>query len=512
MGAPVPPARTTRRTLLLALSISLCLLALRLDLAKTVGFGDAEALYVAYSLHPQPGYLDHPGLVGWIAGLLGSGIPVTPERLHVVTALLSTLLPWLGVLAARELGAETPYALRAFFPLALVPELAIGLFALTPDLPLGYCWLATLACAGRAQRAPRQSLASLVAYIGVGVGAAVACLSKASGALLALGVFLSMLRRAELARFRSLGPWAGLLLFGIVAQPLVRWEVEQGFPMFRHRLVNTQADAGFSLRNALQVIGGQLLYVTPPFLWGAYLLARELYRRLDADALDRLLQWTTAVTFVPLLIFCLYSRVAEPHWLAPALLGIALHLARSNVVRRWLARAALAVGILMAFAGWAWVRTTLPLALGDRLGGYEPKYDPSNDLYAWQVGGPLLSERVEQAHERTARRPVVVGPHWVVCAQAELALGGQVRVGCNSPIEDDYDRWLPRARWQSAPLVLFVTDSRFEFELPTAFADYEIVSKEDAEVRRGGRVVRTITVVELERNQDSAALAAPPLH
>jgi hypothetical protein len=177
-------------------------------------------------------------------------------------------------------------------------------------------------------------------------------------------------------------------------------------------------------------------------------------------------------------------------------------------VRRWLARAALVFGLLMALAGWAWVRTALPLALGDRLGGYEPKYDPSNDLYAWQVGGPLVAEHVEQAHERTGRHPVVVGPHWVVCAQAEVALGGQVRVGCNSPIEDDYDRWLPRARWQSAAVVVFVTDSRFDFELPSAFADYEVVAKEEAEVRRGGRVVRTISVVELERKQDSAALSA----
>jgi hypothetical protein len=420
---------------------------------------------------------------------------------------LSTLLPWLGVLAARELGAERAHALRVFFPLALAPELSIGLFALTPDLPLAYCWLATLACAGRAQRAPQQSLVSIVAYMGVGVGAAVACLAKASGALLALGVFLSALRRGQLGRFRSLGPWAGLLMFGIVAEPLVRWELEQGFPMLRHRLINTQTDAGFSLRNVLHVAGGQLLYVTPPFLWAAYLLARELYRRVDADAVDRLLQWTSAVAFVPLLIFCLYSRVAEPHWLAPAYLGVALHFARTNVVRRWLARTALVVGSLMALTGWAWVRTELPLAIGDRLGGYEPKYDPSNDLYAWQVGAPLLAERVEQAHERTGRRPVVVGPHWVVCAQAELALGGQVRVGCNSPIEDDYDRWLPRARWQSTPLAVFVTDSRFDFELPSAFVDYEIVAKEEVEVRRGGRVVRTISVVELERNEADAALS-----
>ena len=28
------------------------------------GFGDSEALYACYALHPQPAYLDHPALIG----------------------------------------------------------------------------------------------------------------------------------------------------------------------------------------------------------------------------------------------------------------------------------------------------------------------------------------------------------------------------------------------------------------------------------------------------------------
>src|SRR5690606_12974829 len=109
--SPAPPrhrragTQAPRRSLGLALALSLGLLALRLDLARTLGFGDAEALYVAYSLHPQPAYLDHPGLVGWIAGLWGGAGPPSPRRVHVLTAVLATLFPWLGVLTARILGA-----------------------------------------------------------------------------------------------------------------------------------------------------------------------------------------------------------------------------------------------------------------------------------------------------------------------------------------------------------------------------------------------------------------------
>lgn len=504
-GAPRPRAQ---RGLALAAAVltTLVLLALRLDLARVTGFGDAEALYVAYSLHPQPGYLDHPGLVGWLAGLLGSAKgPPSPLRVHVFTALLATLLPWLGVLTARRLGAERGRALHVYFALALLPELAIGLFALTPDVPLIFVWLGTLAAAAIALTGPAGSLATLLAYLATGAGAALACLSKASGALLALGILACALAPRGWSRWRTLGPWAALLVFGLVAEPLVRWEVEQGFPMLSHRLVKLPGETGPSLVTTGRLLTGQLLYVTPPFLVAAVLLARDLYRRRRQSPRERLLQLTTACAFFPLLLLCLYSPVAEPHWLGPAYLGLCLFAGQSDAVRRWLGLCCAGFGLAMVVLGWAWVRTDLPIKVGDLLGGYEPRYDPSNDLYAWNTGGPMLAEAVEQAQKRTGRLPTVVGPHWVVCAQAEVLLGGKVPVGCDSPVLDDYDRWLPRVRWREAPTILFVSDSRFELEPPYSLGEHELVSRRDVEVRRGGRLVRTISVLELDRGSANAA-------
>src|SRR5262249_17531197 len=87
-----------------AIALSLLLLGLRLRLAETVGFGDAEALYAAYALHPQPGYLDHPGLIGIVARLLGEGAAPSPLVAHQFTAVTATLLPWLGFAVARACG------------------------------------------------------------------------------------------------------------------------------------------------------------------------------------------------------------------------------------------------------------------------------------------------------------------------------------------------------------------------------------------------------------------------
>src|SRR5580698_11427148 len=80
-------------------------LALRLVAAARVGFGDSEALYASYALHPQPAYLDHPGLIGSVARAIGGGTAPTPERAHIVTSLLATLVPWVMVLACRACGA-----------------------------------------------------------------------------------------------------------------------------------------------------------------------------------------------------------------------------------------------------------------------------------------------------------------------------------------------------------------------------------------------------------------------
>lgn len=506
-GTPAPHARARRDLRLVAAALStVALLALRLDLARATGFGDAEALYVAYSLHPQPGYLDHPGFVGWIAGLLGSSQgPPSPLRVHLFTTLLATLLPWLGVLTARTLGAERRRALDVYFALALLPELAIGLFALTPDVPLAFVWLGTLAAAAIALTGAPGSLATLLAYLGTGAGAAIACLSKASGALLALGILVCALRPGAWSRLRTLGPWAALLVFGLVVEPLVRWEVEQGFPMLNHRLLKLPGETGPSLVTTGRLLTGQLLYVTPPFLVASVLLARDLYRRRRQSPRERLLQLTVASAFFPLLLLCLYSPVAEPHWLAPAYLGLCLFAGQSDVVRRWLGICSFLVGLVMVVLGWAWVRTDLPIAVGDALGGYEPRYDPANDLYAWSTGAPMLKEAVEQAQKRTGRLPTVVGPHWVVCAQAEVALGGKVAVGCDTPVRDDYDGWLPRVRWREAATVLFVSDSRFDMDPPYALGEHELVSRRDVEVRRGGRLVRTISVLELDRGSANAA-------
>src|SRR5579862_2171542 len=117
------PTRRAAWTLAIA---SAALLAVRLYAARRVGFGDSEALYASYALHPQPAYLDHPGLIGIVARALGGGRAPTPWQAHVMTSLVSTIVPWLMALTCRACGASWRRALAAGLIAALVPEMAIG--------------------------------------------------------------------------------------------------------------------------------------------------------------------------------------------------------------------------------------------------------------------------------------------------------------------------------------------------------------------------------------------------
>ena len=262
-----------------ALATSVALLAVRLYAASRLGFGDAEALYACYARHPQPVYLDHPGLIGVIARVLGQGRVPSPYAAHLGTSLLATATPWVAALAARAAGASWPGAALAAFTLMLVPEISVGLFGLTPDLPLILLWYAAVGLSALGIAAKPGSARALAFALGSGFAVGLACDAKVSGILLLLGLVLAWASRPASDHRRSVAPYAALAVALVLFCPVVLDEIERGFPMLRHRLVDTQRGAGISPRNVAALAGGQLLYVTPPLLFGAYKVAADLFLR-----------------------------------------------------------------------------------------------------------------------------------------------------------------------------------------------------------------------------------------
>jgi hypothetical protein len=479
-------------------AVTVALGVLRFIASREVGFGDSEALYAAYALHPQPAYLDHPGLVGLLARAIGGGTAPAPTQAHAATTWLATLLPWLMALACRACGATWRRSAAAALVFALAPEIAVGLFAMTPDLCLALAWTAGLALAAAALRSPPGSARAGYAFAGAGLLAGVAVASKVTGLAWMAALAITYASAPARAHAKTAAPWIGLAAGVVVVAPIAAFEARFGWPLLRHRLVDTQAAAGLSWRNAGALVGGQLVYLSPVTAWLALRALRDAWRR-RADPVGRLLLAGSVIPLAVLVPLCLWSRVAEPHWIAPALLSLVPAAARATdpPPRREVATALAFSGAMVA-AVYAWVLVpALQRFAGDH---YDARLDIANELRGWPAA--VAAVRQEAASIAPAASPArgelaVVAPHWVMCAQLDAALRGSLPVGCDSPIRDDYDDWLPRARWRRSDFIVWVTDDRFpDARTPPAYA---VVTTRDVSILRGGRTVRVFRVSLLAR-------------
>lgn len=516
--APLPEPPWARTAVAALLVVSSLLLGVRLYAAWVVGFGDSEALYACWAAHPQPAYLDHPGLIGLVARALGEGATPTPLRSHVLTSNIATLVPWAAYFTARAAGADRGRAAIAGLVLALVPETAVGLFALTPDLLLAPAWLGTIALAAVALRAPAGSTRSATAFLGAGLLAGTACAAKVSGGLLIATLIASYLwitfardgsaiesgardGNEDRAAVRTIWPWAGVAAGLVVVSPIVLYEAKTGWPMLRHRFVDTQTGAGVALKNVGALLGGQLLYVSPIFVLLAFLAARDLYRHRGRDEISRLLFLAFAVPLVPLLFLCLWSPVAEPHWIAPALLALPIHVARraEGIATRRMFIAACSVAALLTVLVYGWV--LVPESAKLLPASADPKVDITSELYGWPRALESAKEQMVGAatpFDPEGREVVVVGPHWTICAQLQAGMPG-VRVGCATPMKDDFDGWMPRDQWRKAEHVLFVTDNRFPGDGAEQLPAHVRSSQSRVRIMRGGRTSRMFELYLYER-------------
>jgi hypothetical protein len=479
-------------------TVTAALTALRVYAAFHVGFGDSEALYASYALHPQAAYVDHPGLVGAIARMIGGGSAPGPAAAHLFTTLVAGAIPWEMVLACLAAGATRPRALAAGLLVAAVPEVAVGLFALTPDSILSVAWIGALGLAAWGLRRPRGDAAASRAFFAAGALGGVAGASKLSGGLLLVALGATYASRP--ARVRSCAAWAGLALGGSALLPVVLSELRAGAPMLRHRLIETQAGAGPSLRNLGALAGGQLVYLSPLVAVLAVRAAWTLWRDRAKDPAAVLLWWSAAIPAAVLAPLCLWSRVAEPHWMAPALLALVPAAARAAPAPpRRLVIGAVATGAAMIGAVYAWV--LVPSLLRFAPASYDARLDIANELQGWPEVVEGVRSAVRAVRQTSDPSISIVGPHWVICAQLEAALRGEVPVGCDTPIPDDFDVWWPRDRWRRSRSIVWVSDARFG--PPPAMPDRAPIAYRDVSIVRAGRVVRSFSVTTL------AALAAP---
>jgi hypothetical protein len=378
---------------------------------------------------------------------------------------------------------------------------------MTPDLLLFFTWTGSMALFARALRWPPGSSRAAAAFAASGLLLGVACVSKVSALTLAAAFLVVLATPRARSHAKTLWPWLSLALAVFLVQFVVLYEARAGWPMLRHRLVETQHDAGLTARNLAAVVIGQAAYVSPVLCVVGVATARDLFRARRDDVVLHLL---AAATFVPLLVLgalCLWSKVAEPHWLAPAWLGVPIYYAyRATSAKpcigptaRRLVLPGIVVGLAASSAVYAWVLIPPLVRLVPR-DRYDSRLDIANELYGWPAAATdVLDVLIEQRALGRGDKVAVVGPVWMISAQLRAALPPSVLVGCRGRDCADFATWAPERRWADDDVIVFVRDNRYPRSGAELFSDRAVVETHVRTVMREGRVARTFTIEVLAK-------------
>ncbi|MBP9111355.1 MAG: glycosyltransferase family 39 protein, partial [Polyangiaceae bacterium] len=316
----------------LVVAWTLSLLAVHLYASKSLGFGDSEALYATYSLHPQATYVDHPGAVGFVFAAVGR----SPSRVHLLTSFLFLLDVFLFYRVSLALGAREKRALAGTFLFATVPALSIGLFALTPDALLCPLWLLLTAAFARAQRHGKglrwifvTSFASFVKVTFIPLALAMATAAYVSGRS---SVALRTEESPHLVSQRRILPALLFATFSPVALLVALDQSAMGAGMFHHRLFEHDANAVAWWAGIPKTLLGQLLYLGPAAAVLGALCLVPVWRSFRAAQEPKPLRLLFVIPFAILLTTSLLTPHSEPHWLTPAWISLLLWLSVDDQV------------------------------------------------------------------------------------------------------------------------------------------------------------------------------------
>ena len=321
---------------------------LRLLFAATVGLGIDESYMVAAGRRLALGYFDHPPLAWWLAWgaahLFGSEAPVVVRLPFIILFALSTWFVYCltAVLFDRRAGLWAAIVLN----LAPVSGVTSASWVL-PDGPLNAALFGAALCLAKAL--PAAGRAAWGWWLGAGIGAGLALLSKYSAALAVLGALAFLLSEPSSRRWLTRPhPYLAAAIALALFLPVLIWNARHGWISFRFQA--GRAGGRFDPFGPLAALGGAALYFLPwlwlPLCWSGL----AALHRGPGDRNSWLLVCLAAPPIGFFTLISLSSHVLF-HWAAPGylmlvpLLGAALERRRQagRPVGRWLGASAILV-------------------------------------------------------------------------------------------------------------------------------------------------------------------------
>ncbi len=440
LGGDDPAEADLRRA---AWAVVLAVTLLRLLIAWVQPLGADEAYAVAVAREGSLSFFDHPPLSFWL--------PVALARLTGIEHPFVYRLPFLvtgtaALVLMRAIGTRLGgpvVGLWALLLFGLAPFFLVsGGAQVVPDgtLVLGLA-LAVRGLLGCIE----QTRAPIRDWLVVGLGLAVAMLSKYQAAWLPVAVALFMLLHPAGRRWWvQPGPWIAAALGALGMVPAILWNAQNGWASFAYQ--GGRAGGGFYPLTFLQMLAGQALFLLPTGLWAGL---AGLWRGLRPPGRSAQTLLLALVALGPIVIFqwvYLRSPFGLPHWPMPGWqfalpLGALWLAARPAPARRrflrwalgWFGVIALALGLFVFQA-----RTGL---LTRPFFATPPAWDDTSALFDYRgLKGALKARGLWDETD------LVLSTNWVPAGLLDTALGGEKPMRVPAGRGAHHFAWLADAR------------------------------------------------------------------
>src|ERR1017187_2445137 len=195
-----------------------------------IGLSEDEAYQWLWSKHLALSYYSKPpgiALIQWTGTHLFGDTDFGVRFFSPVFAAILSVLVLRFM--AREAGA------RAAFCLLLItfatPLLVVGSILMTIDPPLVLCWMWAVIAGWRAVQTDGKTRDWLVAGLALGLG--FLCKYTAMLQILCWAIFFALQPSARI-HLKKIGPWLGLLVFGLCTLPVIIWNAQHGWITVNH--------------------------------------------------------------------------------------------------------------------------------------------------------------------------------------------------------------------------------------------------------------------------------------
>ncbi len=466
----------------------------RMVVMGLTGPGDSESYYWAWSQRLDLAYYDHPPMVAWLIKLSTDLGGDTTFFLRLPSLILFMLMGWLIYRLSIDLFDDARIAFYSLLTFNLIPIFGIGALQMTPDIPSAICYLGFVLVINRLLVNDGPGWLWLILGVLLGIGA----LGKYFAILLVPSAVLLVALVPEYQKwFKRPEPY----LMGVVAllifSPVFIWNIENDWPSFRFHLMDRHQGTAFGWKNFGQLVGGQLLYVSPIYLglllWGVY---RGAGRAVEGERRYALLTAFSLPTLLFFYIACAWTNESEPHWPAFGYLT-AIVTTVSLLVEGYyrfepkrfarFQKTAVAATLLAGFTFLLfYIHVFYPIL------PIKPKYDIVNELKGWDEVGNVVKAEYEKL-EKNGVESFALAQHWVMCSQIMFATKDTVPVSCINGRADQFDFWDDEQSLMGKTAI-FVSDTRFKEPPDTLYTFTETEAIKEIPIFRGGKEVRRFIV------------------